>query len=120
MKRSTIVRCLVHYQIWLILGSMVVALLFAATCSAGDAQKPAVSETAQRLVDEAQQAKLAGDESRQCSLLRQAVGIAPDYALARWQLGQVKVDGEWLAVEEAQRRTAANPKQAQYRGLRAQ
>lgn len=118
MKRSATVRGLVCYQVCLIFGGMLGAVMCCAVTEGADARKPAVSETAQRLVDEARQAKIAGEASRQFALLRQAVGIAPDYELARWQLGQVKADDEWVAVEEAQRRAAANPKQAQYRELR--
>jgi hypothetical protein len=116
MKPSAIIRSLIYFQI---LDGLVLVLLVATVCSAGDAQKPAVSETAQRLVDEAQHAKLVGDASRQFALLRQAISIAPDFELARWQLGQLKIDDEWLTVEEAQRRAGANPKQAEYRELRA-
>jgi hypothetical protein len=77
-----------------------------------------VNSTAERLVDEARQAELAGDTPRYFSLLRQAVRSAPNYELARWHLGQMQVDGEWLAVEEAQHRAAVNPRQAEYRDLR--
>jgi hypothetical protein len=116
MKCTAILRSFAFFQLSLALSGA----LMADVCLGADARKPAVSETAVRLVDEARQAKLAGDTTRQFSLLRQAVGIAPDYELARWQLGQVKVGDEWLMVEEAQRRAAANANQAQYRELRAQ
>ena len=46
--------------------------------------------TAEQLVADARQAKLVGDTTRYFSLLRKAVQIAPDYELARWQLGQLK------------------------------
>ena len=58
------------------------------------------------LVAEAQEAEAAGDTDKRFRLLREAVRIAPDYELARWQLGQVQVDGRWVSVEEAQRRAA--------------
>jgi hypothetical protein len=74
--------------------------------------------TAARLVVAAADAQQAGDATRSYSLLRQAVRVSPDYELARWQLGQLKVDGEWLAVEESQRRAAADPKQTEYLALR--
>ncbi len=92
------------------LGSMPVAAL----ANASD------HTTAERLVRQAQQAELEGDPARRFALLRQAVRIAPDFELARWQLGQVQVDGQWLAVEEAQRRAAADPHQGEYRERRAQ
>ena len=74
--------------------------------------------TAEQLVENARQAQLDGDHSRYFSLLREAVRIAPEYELARWQLGQLKIEDEWLAVEEAQRRAAADPRQAEYRQRR--
>jgi hypothetical protein len=76
--------------------------------------------TSERLVDQAQQAELTGATARQFALLREAVRLAPDYPLPRWQLGQVEVDGQWSAVEEAQRRAASDPKQDAYRRLRAE
>jgi hypothetical protein len=120
MKRSAFVRLVGYSRIWLILGGMVVALAISTVSSAAEAVEPVVSETALRLVDEARLAKLAGDATRQFALLRQAVSLAPDYEVARWQLGQIKVGDDWVAVEEAQRRAGANPKQAEYRELRGQ
>jgi hypothetical protein len=74
--------------------------------------------TADRLLTYAAQAEVGGDAARQFALLREAVRQNPDDRRARWQLGQVQVDGEWLAVEEAQRRAGADPQQADYRRLR--
>jgi hypothetical protein len=53
------------------------------------------------------------------ALLHEAVRVAPDYSLARWQLGQIKVGSEWLSLEEAERRAAADPRQANYRERKA-
>jgi hypothetical protein len=74
----------------------------------------------ERLMDQARQAEVRGETARQFALLRKAVRISPDYELARWQLGQVEVEGQWLAVEEAQRRAAAGPLQDEYRELRTE
>src|SRR5688572_9421008 len=87
--------------------------------NAKDSQAANDNTTAERLVASARQAEIDGDTNACYRLLREAVRIAPEFQLARWQLGQMEVDGEWLAVEEAQRRAAADPKQAQYRELRA-
>lgn len=73
--------------------------------------------TADRLLTYAAQAEVEGDVARQFALLREAVRLEPDDRRVRWQLGQVQVDGQWLAVEEAQRRAAADPRQADYRRL---
>src|SRR5690348_251978 len=71
--------------------------------------------TAEQLIGEAARAKADGRPARAYSLLHQVVRVAPENSLARWQLGQVKVDGEWLSVEEAERRAEADPRQAKYR-----
>jgi hypothetical protein len=49
------------------------------------------------------------------SLLHEALGSDPDKKLARWQLGEVKMDDKWVSVEEAQRLAAADPLLAKYR-----
>src|SRR3977135_3192585 len=67
-------------------------------------------KTADQLIDEAGRAKSYGQPALAYSLLHQVVRIAPDNSLARWQLGQVKVDSEWLSVEEAQRRGRTDPR----------
>jgi Pretoxin HINT domain len=74
--------------------------------------------TSEGLVEQAEQAAIDGDMARRFALLREAVRIDPQFQLARWQLGQVQVDGKWLTVEEAQRRTSADPKQDEYRQRR--
>ncbi len=80
---------------------------------------PDVSQTAKQLVDSAHEAAIAGDSARICPAA-QAVRIEPDNPVARWELGQIQVDGRWLSVEEAQRQAAADPAQARYRELRAE
>ncbi len=100
----------------IVAGSVLAALLIGGRAPGNDAD----DYTVNRLIESAQQAELDGDIARRFALLRQAVRIAPNYQLARSQLGQVQVDGEWMAVEEAQRRAAADPKQATYRRLRAE
>lgn len=99
---------------------IVIALVAFTGGNSADGNEPRVETTAERLVAAAQQAEIDGDIAGHFALLRQAVRIDPGYELARWQLGQVQVDGEWIAVEEAQRRASANPQQADYRRLRAE
>lgn len=72
-----------------------------------------------RLVADALRAEMTGDAPRRAELLDEAIGAAPSYAPARWQSGQVWVDGEWLPVDEAQQAAAADPKRAEYQRLRA-
>ncbi len=83
------------------------------------ADKPDPSRTqADRLVDQAAAAKIGGNEARAFALLHEAVNTDPNDSLARWQLGQVKVDGQWLNIEESQRRAEADPREAKYRERR--
>ena len=98
------------------IASALITTILAYAANAGGNE--ATPTTAERLVEEASQARNGGNTARYFELLRAAVRLAPDYSLARWQLGQVQVDGDWLAVEEAQRRAAANPRQGEYRELR--
>ena len=73
---------------------------------------------AERLVAEALQAEVKGDEASRKALLDQAVRAVPDYRLARWQQGQIELANQWMNVEEAQRRTAADPRHTEYAQLR--
>ncbi len=70
--------------------------------------------TAEKLIDEAGGAKADGRTATAYALLHRVVRIEPDNSLARWQLGQVKINDEWLSVEEAQRRAEADPRLAKY------
>lgn len=96
---------------------------FALGCclAAGIASANDVSDAiaAKKLLDEARQSEMQGDTARQFSLLREAIRVAPNFDLARWQMGQIRDGDRWIAVEDAQRAAAANPKQAEYRQLRA-
>ena len=73
-----------------------------------------VTSTVDRLINESGSAKSDGNMALAYALLHDVVRIAPDNSQARWQLGQVKVQGEWLTIEEAQRRAAADPRQTKY------
>src|SRR5262245_59278013 len=66
------------------------------------ANEPSYSTTSERLVAEARQAEMKGDAAEQFSLLREAVRAEPDNEQARWQLGEIKVGNEWIAVEDSQ------------------
>jgi hypothetical protein len=86
----------------------------------GLGNEPGATTTVERLVTAAKRAEIEGDIAGHFALLRQAVRIDPNYQLARWQLGQVQIAGDWIAVEEAQRRAAADPLQGDYRRLRTE
>ncbi len=51
-------------------------------------------------------------------LLQNAIKADPDDRLAHWQLGQMQVDGKWIAADEVQRRAAADPLQTEYQQRR--
>ncbi len=99
-----------------IVGLLYVAAIAGPAC--GNATGPARAE-AERLVAAAAQAEIAGDTPRFLTLLNDALRSDPDNKIAHWQLGQVQLDDKWVTVEEAQRRAAADPLQAEYRQRRA-
>lgn len=74
----------------------------------------------QRLFGEAEKAELAGDSAKRETLLHEILTIDPASKLARWHLGQVEVDGKWQSVADVQQQTAADPRFAEYYGLRNQ
>lgn len=101
--------------IWI--ASLLITTAFA-SISFGAVPEPA-RVRAQRLVLAAAQAEVGGDTSRHLSLLHDALRTDPDNQLARWQLGEVRLDNKWVTVEEAQRRAAADPLQTEYRQRRS-
>lgn len=92
---------------------------FAAAGDARNDERPSPSEVRRLLVD-AERAELDGDSVRREALLRDALAIDADCKLARWQLGQIEIDGEWQSVSDVQRQTAADPRSAEYIALRNQ
>ncbi len=105
-------------RVIVISAAIAVAALIPSTLVAGDKVDAVSTDTATQLVQGAAEAAKSGIVARQFALLREASRARPGFELPRWQLGQIEVDGEWLAVEEAQRRADANPKQALYRQRR--
>lgn len=74
---------------------------------------------AQRLLRQALQAEIAGDNSLRARILDEALQIEPQLAPARWHAGQIRLDGRWLSVRESQEEAARDEKLRQYRQLRA-
>lgn len=70
--------------------------------------------TAKRLVGEALQAEAAGDATRHEALLRDAVAADPDFSLARWHRGELRVDDEWKPIDDVQAAAAADPARGEY------
>jgi hypothetical protein len=72
-----------------------------------------------QLIEESGQARTDGDLRLATALLRDAVRIDPNNATAQWQLGNLKVGEEWLSIEEAQSRAAADPQQMSYQARKS-
>jgi len=70
------------------------------------------------LVRAALLAAAANDSQRRDELLSQALRKDPDCPPARWHSGYVRLDGQWLSTDDAQRRAAADQRLAEYRKLR--
>jgi hypothetical protein len=70
------------------------------------------------LVDKALLAEAAGDVTQRDAHLAEAVRIAPDDQSARWHSGQVRTNGKWQPIAEAQRAAANDPRRAEYEVLR--
>ncbi len=97
----------------------VFAISVMVSCRGAAAVADTSKADAERMVASAAQAEIAGDISRSFSLLHDALRVDPDNRSARWQLGEMKAGNKWVSIEEAQRRDSADPRQAQYRDLRA-
>ncbi len=74
---------------------------------------------AARLTSQAIAARLAGDEERRQRLLEQAIEVAPDYSLARWQRGEVLFEAKWRTPEAVADRIAKNANYVEYLARRA-
>jgi hypothetical protein len=105
---------------WLVVALAAAAIADPALAAKKHSASTDDNTTAERLVAESADVRVEGDVTRSLTLLREAVDAAPDYRPARGMLGQLRVGNEWLAVEEAQRRAAADPQQANYAELRQQ
>ncbi|HUT88282.1 MAG TPA: polymorphic toxin-type HINT domain-containing protein [Thermoguttaceae bacterium] len=90
--------------------------------SPGWADEPAATvgegPSAAELTQAALEAEASGDQARRGQLLRQALNVDPQCASARGHAGYVRMGGEWLPVEEAERRGSADRSLAEYRRLR--
>ncbi len=89
-------------------------LLLCATVLAG----PPLEGIAERMTREAIDAGIAGEEELRATTLAKVHQLAPDYAPARWESGQIKVDGEWLAVSQAQSQSQSDSRLQEYLVLR--
>jgi hypothetical protein len=65
-------------------------------------------------------AELVGDNEHRRLMLASAIASFPDHAPARWHAGSIQTGDGWLAVEDAERATAADGRVSEYRKLRGQ
>lgn len=79
---------------------------------------PIKSSEAQRLVQEALQAEVDGNSHLRDTLLKRAAELDAAHPPARWHSGEVRIDGKWLSIEDAERTTNAAGVVAKYRELR--
>jgi hypothetical protein len=97
---------------WLTLAVSFAALAITGTSPATTKLAQAAAPTAAALVEQALEAELTGAD--RAALLQGAIDLNPNYAPARWQLGQVQVDGKWLKPEEVASRAKADANYAAY------
>lgn len=102
------------HSIWLalfVIGAASVGAEFATAAEKG-------APTSDRLLASAAQAEIAGDAATRDAILRNAIQVDPNSRPARWQLGQIEVNGQWQPVEAAQKSAASDPRQREYVALR--
>jgi hypothetical protein len=88
--------------------------------TAGAITSASQTARAEELLKSAFDAAKAGDQARRKELLEQAVKADPDFAQARWQLGQVKFEGQWRTPSQVGETVTSHPRWKEYRELRQQ
>ncbi|HTQ40686.1 MAG TPA: polymorphic toxin-type HINT domain-containing protein [Pirellulales bacterium] len=96
------------------------AIAFAEAPAAQPPAANAKADQAAKLVEQALQAEAAGKPAERDALLKQALAIAPDYAPAHWQSGELKSDNAWVSVDDAAKHDAHSAKLDEYRQRRDQ
>ncbi len=79
---------------------------------------PADNPAAESKVRTALKAAADGDPLQRDRALREALIIDSECPEAHWHLGKVRINDQWMSIEQAQRQMAANPHQAQFEKLR--
>ncbi|HEY4308151.1 MAG TPA: polymorphic toxin-type HINT domain-containing protein [Pirellulales bacterium] len=85
----------------------------------GVAEKSPRESEAAALVEKALTAEAAGDTDARANYLQQALAADPEYAPAHWQLGEIKVENQWLSADSTAATSAWSSKINEYRQLRA-
>ncbi len=79
---------------------------------------PAATATPAELVKAALQSELDGASSLRATLLSDALARDSNFAPARWHSGFVRIDGDWVKVDDVPERAASDKKLTAYRKLR--
>jgi hypothetical protein len=92
------------------------AVLFACLARAGEPKQNAADAetTASRLVRAALEKELAGQNDQRDARLREALGQSPGDAPAHWQLGQVRINGQWQSTSEVAEAARQDKRLAEY------
>jgi hypothetical protein len=93
--------------------------LTASTISLADVPAK-VNDQATQLVQKALVAEAAGKPDDRANILQQTLQIAPDFAPAHWQMGEVHADGKWTSIDDAAKLDSHSAKMDEYRQLREQ
>lgn len=111
------------YTPYMVLGIALLAFAADAVCKAWAEPaavrvKPKTEETDP--VSAALLAEVVGDRDGRTRLLSDAIKKCPESSLAHWYAGEVRRDGRWVSLEEAERQAAADPRLTEYHKLRDQ
>jgi hypothetical protein len=106
----------------------VILISAAATCgtqalaatAAVDSKDPSAGKPpAAQCVQGAIAAEARADRTERDRLIEQALRVAPDFAPARWQAGQVRYGDQWLTIDAAVEKGTQDELLAQYRKMRS-
>ena len=102
----------------MIYGALALVLSISQRALADAALAP--NDQALQLVQRALLAEADGKPDDRAKFLQQALSIAPDFAPAHWQSGEIRTDNRWASVDAAAKHDAHSAKLDEYRKLRDQ
>jgi len=92
----------------------------AATATADSAKPSATVSLAAQCIQGAITAETRADLARHDRLIEQALRVAPSFAPARWQSGQVRYADQWMTIDSALEKGAQDDLLQRYRKLRSE
>jgi hypothetical protein len=90
----------------------------AAQVPAPQAAPPKPADQAAQLVQKALMAEADGKPDVRANLLQEALTVAPDFAPAHWQSGEILSRDQWTSIDDAAKQDAHSAKLDEYRKLR--